>query len=147
MKINRIVGAGNTAKLIITVLLMVFVLVCGCVPARTDSDNLNDKDKSRVLTVKEEYWWEADGSTNEAVFENIARGDVISEGEFGKFTVKSVTDEKIVIGVKGGFVESNGDTIDMNGEQLTKIKLNKGESIGIASTTYDAGVFLLISYN
>ena len=72
---------------------------------------------------------------------------MISHSSFGTLTVKKIKEDYIVISVTEGFVEQKGKGINMNADDLTKIKLKKGESITISSKTFDAGITITIEYN
>ena len=55
---------------------------------------------------------------------DIKKGDVISDSSFGTLTVKKIKKDYIVISVTEGFVEDIGEGINMNADDLRKIKLN-----------------------
>lgn len=119
-------------------LIFVFVLT-GC--------NKNVDSKSRGEVKVTEVEWNDQGVGNEETFSiDVQKGDVLSDSSFGTLTVKKVTDDYVLISVSEGFVEKEGKGINMNADDLTKIKLKKGESITIASKTFDAGITITIEY-
>ena len=119
-------------------LIFVFVLT-GC--------NKNVDSKSRGEVKVTEVEWNDQGVGNEETFSiDVQKGDVLSDSSFGTLTVKKVTDDYVLISVSEGFVEKEGKGINMNADDLTKIKLKKGESITIESKTFDAGITITIEY-
>ncbi|MBR3600488.1 MAG: hypothetical protein IKL53_11510 [Lachnospiraceae bacterium] len=119
--------------------LILFALV-GC-------DKFSETNAGGTVTVTESKWNDQGYSEEETVYSDIQKGDVISDSSFGTLTVKKMNDDYILIALTEGFVEKTGKGINMNADDLTKIKLGKGESITIASKSFDAGVTITIQYN
>ncbi len=119
--------------------ILIFALV-GC-------NKSGDSNAGGKIIVTESKWNELGSSEEEKVLDDIEKGDVLSDTSFGTLTVKKAADDYVVISVSEGFVEQAGIGINMNADDLRKIKLKKGESIRISSKTFDAGITMTIEYN
>ena len=120
-------------------LLILFALV-GC-------DKSSETNAGGSVTITENKWNDQGSGEEKTVCSDIKKGDVISDSSFGILTVKKVKKDYIVISVTEGFVEDIGEGINMNADDLRKIKLKKGESITISSKSFDAGITITIEYN
>lgn len=120
--------------------LLILLALVGC-------DKSGETNAGGTVTVAESKWNDQGYSEEETVYSDIQKGDVISDSSFGTLTVKKMNDDYILIALTEGFVEKTGKGINMNADDLTKIKLGKGESITIASKSFDAGVTITIQYN
>lgn len=125
--------------LVLLTLVLIFALV-GC-------NESGDSNAGGEVTVIESKWNDQGSSEEKMVYSDIQKGDVISDSSFGTLTVKKVKKDYIVITVTEGFVEDIGEGINMNADDLRKIKLKKGESISISSKTFDAGITITVEYN
>ncbi len=120
-------------------LILLFVLV-GC-------DKSGETNAGGTVTITENKWNDQGSSEEKTVYSDIQKGDVISDSSFGTLTVKKIREDYIVISITEGFVEQKGKGINMNADDLTEVKLKKGESISISSKTFDAGITITIEYN
>lgn len=125
---------------LIPLTIILIILLAGC-------NESNDSDASGEILLTESKWNDQGSSEEEKVFDDIEKGDVLSDSSFGTLTVKKVKKNYIDISVTEGFVEKTGKGINMNADDLTKIKLKKGDSITIASKSFDAGITITIQYN
>ena len=101
-----------------------------------------------TLSVQETDWSEL-GATkyDPKVFTPLQRGDLVYDFHDTKITVKSVTDDNIVLKIDGYMVEKNPDgTVNLNADPLKKIELTKAQSVKLASMTMSSGFNLEISY-
>lgn len=121
------------------ILFLMFSLV-GC-------KELGDSKVDCEVIVTEVNWNDQGSSEEKNTFDSVGKRDVLSDSSFGTLAVKKIKEDYIVISVTEGFVENKGEGINMNADDLTKIKLKKGESITISSKTYDAGITITIQYN
>ncbi len=126
---------------IISIGLILFILIftygCG-----------NTEPVQTTLSIRETQWSELGSTTADPlVFSPLKRGDVVYDSNSTKITIKSVTDDKIVLELNGYMIEPNDDgSINLNAEPSKKIELTKGQSIELASQTMSAGFNLQISY-
>lgn len=120
-------------------LILLFVLV-GC-------GKSGETNAGGAVTVTESKWNDQGSGEEKTVYSVIQKGDVISDSSFGTLTVKKINEDYVIISVTEGFVEKEGKGINMNSDDLTRIKLKKGERITIASKTFDAGITINIEYN
>ncbi len=132
---------------ILVVSCFMMLLMNGCNGA-TDGATETGKTAEGKLTVKIGSWNDiGSGTAEENEFTTLNKGDVIYDTSFGVITIKSVDDHKVVLNVDGAMVEPNSDgTINLRKDPITKITLNAGESIRLASQTMDAGVHMEISF-
>lgn len=124
---------------VLPLMIVLLILLVGC-------NESSDSDASGEILVTESKWNDQGSSEEEKNFDDVKKGDVLSESNFGTLTVKKITDDYVVISLTEGFVEMTGKGINMNADDLTRIKLKKGESITIASKSYDAGITITIQY-
>lgn len=121
--------------------LIIFLIIfsCGCG---------NDEPVQVNLSVCETEWSEFGSSTADPIiYTQLKRGDVVYDSNETKITVKSVTENRLVLEIDGFMVEPNDDgSINLGAEPLKIIDLTKGQSIEIDSQSMDAGFNLLISY-
>ena len=105
--------------------------------------------KDSGLIVKTKNWYSTgSGKESTVTFSEPKSGDEIYNGFESVITVKSVSEDKIVLSIDGCLVEPNEDgSINMNKKPLEIATLNKGQSIELKSQTMDAGVKLTINYN
>ena len=104
------------------------------------------------LTVTETPWtgWtpeQPEPTTN--TFEGITEGTVVYSSQiFGKIKVETVNQSTIELKIEGStFAESNyNGTINLTGQTLEKLTIQRGEEVVIASKSMDAGVTLTIRY-
>ena len=126
---------------IISIGLILFILIftygCG-----------NTEPVQTTLSIRETQWSELGSATADPlVFSPLKRGDVVYDSNSTKITIKSVTDDKIVLELNGYMIEPNDDgSINLNAEPSKKIELTKGQSKELASQTMSAGFNLQISY-
>lgn len=125
--------------LVLLSLILTFALI-GC-------NKFSDSRDGGSVTITENKWNDQGSGEEKTVCSDIKKGDVISDSSFGILTVKKVKKDYIVISVTEGFVEDIGEGINMNADDLRKIKLKKGESITISSKSFDAGITITIEYN
>lgn len=125
--------------LVSIVMILVFALV-GC-------DKFADSNADGEVIVIEDKWNDQGSSEEKYTFDDVKKGDVLSDSSFGTLTVKKIKDDYIIISVSEGFVENTGEGINMNADDLTRIKLKKGESIKVSSKSFDAGITITIQYN
>lgn len=131
----------KSIKSFICIGLIIFLILfsCGCG---------NDEPVQVNLSVCETEWSEFGSSTADPIiYTQLKRGDVVYDSNETKITVKSVTENRLVLEIDGFMVEPNDDgSINLGAEPLKIIDLTKGQSIEIDSQTMDAGFNLLISY-
>lgn len=131
----------KSIKSFIYIGLIIFLILfsCGCG---------NDEPVQVNLSVCETEWSEFGSSTADPIiYTQLKRGDVVYDSNETKITVKSVTENRLVLEIDGFMVEPNDDgSINLGAEPLKIIDLTKGQSIEIDSQTMDAGFNLLISY-
>ena len=131
----------KSIKSFIYIGLIIFLILfsCGCG---------NDEPVQVNLSVCETEWSEFGSSTADPIiYTQLKRGDVVYDSNETKITVKSVTENRLVLEIDGFMVEPNDDgSINLGAEPLKIIDLTKGQSIEIDSQTMDAGFDLLISY-
>ncbi len=123
----------------IGLIIFLFIFSCGCG---------NDEPVLVNLSVCETEWNEFGSSTADPIiYTQLKRGDVVYDSNETKITVKSVTENRLVLEIDGFMVEPNDDgSINLGAEPLKIIDLTKGQSIEIDSQSMDAGFNLLISY-
>lgn len=124
---------------LIPLTLILIILLVGC-------NESGDSNLDGELVVTESKWFEFGSNEEEKILNDVKRGDVLSDSDFGTLTVKKVKNDYLEISVTEGFVEQTGKGINMNADDLSKIKLKKGESITIASKSFDAGITITIEY-
>ncbi len=131
----------KSIKSFIYIGLIIFLILfsCGCG---------NDEPVQVNLSVCETEWSEFGSSTADPIiYTQLKRGDVVYDSNETKITVKSVTENRLVLEIDGFMVEPNDDgSINLGAEPLKIIDLTKGQSIEIDSQSMDAGFNLLISY-
>ena len=127
----------------LTCLCLLTILLMSCLSGCGKAETADKK-----LTVTASEWWELGGEDlDPVVFSPVKKGDEVYNGYSSVITVKSVSEDKIVLAIDGGLVEPNEDgSINLNREPLKKLTLEPGQSVELASQTMDAGVHIMISF-
>ena len=131
---NKII---NSLKVGMLFIFLIFIYGCGkAEPVQTS------------LSIQETQWSEQ-GSTkyDPTVFTPLQRGDVVYNSHDTMITIKSVTEDKVVLKIYGYMIVPNDDgSINLNGEPLKEIELTNAQTIEVDSLSMSAGFNLTISY-
>ena len=120
--------------------IMVFALML------TGCGNLRSVNKT--ITVTEDRWDDAGAvETTEMTYGELKAGDVIYNGSSAKITIKSVTEDKLVLDIDGYLVRPNDDgSIDLRADPLKSFTLTDGDSVEFVTQTMDAGENITITF-
>ena len=123
----------------VIILSALLALLCGCA---------GNNNVSGSLTVEDIAWNQSgDETSNIMTYDDIKTGDEVYSGTDAVITVKSVSEDRIVLSVDGYMVEPNENgTINLRKDPLRKITLKSGETIEVVSQTMDAGTTLNLKY-
>ena len=127
----------NSIKFGLLLFFMIFIYGCG-----------NAEPVQTTLSIQETQWSELGSTTHDpTVFTPLQRGEVVYDSHDTKITIKSVTNNKVVLEIDGYMIEPNDDgSINLNGEPVKKIELTNSQSIELDSQTMSSGFNLQISY-
>lgn len=138
---RRLKRRGNIALGIAA--LLVTLVFLGC--SKKDS---NEETWNGVLTATIENWNEFGGDDAEPQeLEGLKKGDVIYDGMGFKLTVKTISEDEIVLKSTGGIIETEkGGGIDLNSTAPRNLVIGNGEEKYYATQTMDAGVTFTFHY-
>ena len=103
---------------------------------------------NKTLTVTEVRWSEMGaGQPIVMTYTELEAGDVIYRGFSSVITIKSVTEDKLVLDIDGYLVEPNADgSIDLRADPLKSFTLTDGDSVEFVTQTMDAGENITITF-
>lgn len=103
---------------------------------------------NKTLTVTEVRWSEMGaGQPIVMTYTELEAGDVIYNGSSAKITIKSVTEDKLVLDIDGYLIEPNADgSIDLRADPLKSFTLKDGDTVEFVTQTMDAGGNITIAF-
>ena len=103
---------------------------------------------NKTLTVTEVRWSEMGaGQPIVMTYTELEAGDVIYRGFSSVITIKSVTEDKLVLDIDGYLVEPNADgSIDLRADPLQSFTLKDGDTVEFVTQTMDAGENITITF-